>query len=35
MADDDDREGNEPSPVLLLAAGLIPLVGVVAWFLFH
>jgi hypothetical protein len=34
MANDDDREGNEPSPLLLLAVGLIPLIGVAAWFIF-
>jgi hypothetical protein len=36
MADEqyDDRQGNEPSPLLFLAAGVIPLVVVGCWFLF-
>jgi hypothetical protein len=35
MADDqdEDRQGNEPSPLLLLAAGVVPLLVVAAWFL--
>jgi hypothetical protein len=30
----DDRIGNEPSPLLLIAAGVIPLVAIGAWFVF-
>jgi hypothetical protein len=31
---EDDRTGNEPSPLLLVAAGVIPLLAVAAWFAF-
>jgi hypothetical protein len=30
----DDRIGNEPSPLLLVAAGVIPLVAIGAWLIF-
>jgi hypothetical protein len=38
MADDDepvDPVGNEPSPLLFFAAGIIPLLLVGGWFLFR
>jgi hypothetical protein len=31
---DPDRQGNEPSPLLFFAAGLVPLLGVAAWWMF-
>jgi len=37
MADNqnEERQGNEPSPLLFLAAGLIPLLIVAGWFIFR
>lgn len=33
MADDPvDNEGNEPSPLLLIAVGVVPLLGVLGWY---
>jgi hypothetical protein len=36
MANDDlpKRQGNEPSPLLLIGIGVVPLIAVIGWFLF-
>lgn len=32
--DDPSRKGNEPAPLLLIAVGAVPLLGVLGWWLF-
>jgi hypothetical protein len=28
-------EGNEPAPLLLIAVGLVPIIGIIGWFVFR